>query len=236
MDKAEMQRALDHHKQMQEDKKQAGRIEDARRKWGLADTITRLGLDDRWIDWARRRQEVDNAWDAVKPSTWGNRHSGERQMLYDILDPDETIDALLGGTFRADTGRREKHQGIASATSKRVVFLDKGVLGSTETMEMPYRNVEAITYSTGLMFGGIQITGRGMASFRIEDIMEKDSIPPFVERVRHHVETTAQQRTDRAGGSTAAPLDEIERLAGLAERGFITQDEFTAKKKQLLGL
>jgi predicted Zn-dependent peptidase len=31
-------------------------------------------------------------------------------------------------------------------------------------------------------------------------------------------------------------LDELEKLAGLRDRGVITEEEFEAKKKQLLGL
>ena len=31
-------------------------------------------------------------------------------------------------------------------------------------------------------------------------------------------------------------IDELERLAGLKEKGIITEEEFQAKKKQLLGL
>ena len=44
-----------------------------------------------------------------------------------------------------------------------------------ETMELPYRSIEGVTSSTGMIFAGIQITGRGAASYRIENVKPKDS-------------------------------------------------------------
>lgn len=182
---------------------------------------------------------IDQQWNGLKPAWWGDRHKGEREMLHSLVDEGETLEALIGGTYRAeqDTSRRHRHQGVAVATSKRVLFVDKGVMGNTEVSEMPYRSIEAITYSTGAFFAGIQITGRGIASFRIEDIADKDSVKPFVDCVRGHLE--AAHAPQAAAPQPAAPTsvaDEIEKLASLKDRGILTQEEFDAKKRQLLGL
>ena len=154
-------------------------------------------------------------------------------MLYDILSDDETLKGMVGGTFRADTDRIHLHGGIAVATSKRVLFLDKGLLGSTEVMDIPYASIEAITYSTGIMFGGIRVMGRGTANFGIEDIQEKASMQPFADCVKAHIEAA----TDIAQGTPAPSVaDEIAGLAALMERGALTQEEFAAKKRQMLGI
>ena len=187
------------------------------------------------------KSKVDQQWEAVKPSSWGSRmHSGERQMLYQLLGDGESIRSMIGGTYRAeqDTNRLHKHNGIAVATDKRVIFLDKGILGSTEVSEIPYRNIEAITYSTGILMAGVQISGRGVSGFRIEDITDKKSVKPFVDCVRIHFEAAYAQNVatvDRPV-ETASTADEIEKLASLLGRGILTQEEFDAKKKQLLGL
>jgi hypothetical protein len=179
-------------------------------------------------------RKIDARWNAIKPKKWReNFHGGERQMLYDILDDDEDIDNLIGGTFKANTDRFHPHQGIAVATSKRVVCLAKGLFGSGEVKEIAYRNIEGITFNTGIFMARMQITGRGMARYRIEDIREKNSVKPFVDCVRAHLEVVSAQPGHLAQGSAA---DEIEKLAGLLRRRLITQDEFDAKKKQLLGL
>ena len=84
------------------------------------------------------QSRIDAQWYEVMPKGWATfggdkrMHSGERKMLYDILDQDEDIRGLVGGTYRAeqDTNRLHKHSGIAVATNKRIIFLDKGLLGS----------------------------------------------------------------------------------------------------------
>lgn len=167
-------------------------------------------------------------------------------MLYEKFDSDEEIKALIGGRFRADTSRLSGHFGIAGNSNKRVMFLDKGILGSTEVMEISYRNIEAITYSTGTLMGGIQVTGRGVASFRLEDIPDKDALQPFADCVRGYITgatngpapvTSPTAMTTPAVDQTAiSPLDEIERLAELTAKGILTEEEFAAKKKQLLGI
>ncbi len=178
-------------------------------------------------------------WLQVMPKGWGTfgdegMHKGERSMLYEILDDDEDVLALVGATFRADTNRLHKHKGVSVATSKRVIFLDKSILGSTEVMEIGYRSIEAITYSSGMMMGGVQITGLGAASFRIEDIRPKDSTKPFSECVRNLIEATRQQdAVPQLAGSTSA-VEELEKLAALLVDGHITAEEFATMKGKIL--
>lgn len=192
---------------------------------------------------------IDTEWEAAKPSGWGKgMHSGERKMLYTLLDTSEPIKAVVGGTYRAeqDTNRIHRHKGIAVATSRRVLFLDKGVLGSSEVSEMSYRSIEGITYSTGMIFGGVQIRGIGGAGWRIEDVDPKSSAQLFAESVRALVEefhsdlSERQQTPPAAGQAPATPhnsvADELTKLAALVKDGFVSQEEFDAKKKEMLGL
>ena len=168
-------------------------------------------------------------------------HSGEHEMIYDILDRGEDIKAMVRGSYRAeqDTIRTSKHQGVAVATEKRVIFLDKGGFGSTEVSEMPFRSIEGITYSTGMMYGGVQITGLGKAGWRIKDVKPKGSAKLFADSVRGLVEVY-QAKMDPEPTMRNEPLisapDELLKWAGLLKDGVINQDEFDAKKIQLLGL
>ena len=67
------------------------------------------------------------------------------------------------------------------------------------------------------------------------------AVPSIVELIKE-AKGSAGEATTTAAGSTqpASPTmsaaDEIERLAGLLERGILTEEEFDAKKKELLGL
>ena len=72
-------------------------------------------------------------------------------------------------------------------------------------------------------------------------ILMASAVPSIVELIN-----AARGSGEKAKTSAAAPAqgatspgsvaDEIERLAGLLERGVLTQEEFDAKKKELLGL
>ena len=198
---------------------------------------------DESVKWSKaygRHYEIDAQWYAVMPDWSGGRgmHTGEREMLYEILDPGEVIHALVGGTYRAeqDTNRIHKHNGVAVATSKRVIFLDKGVFGSKEVSEMPYRSVEGITHSTGMFYGGVQITGLGTSGWRIEDVNPKDSAQSFADSVRSQVEALRAEGPRPSSTPIMSAADELAKWAKLFQDGILTQAEFDAKKQQLLGL
>lgn len=201
---------------------------------------TDVDVLEEWAKHFERQHEIDAQWYAVMPNWSGGKkmHSGERQMLYDILDYDEDILALVGGMYRAeqDTARVGKHNGVAVATNKRVIFLDKGVFGSKEVSEMPYRSVEGITHSTGMFYGGVQITGLGTSGWRIEDVNPKDSAKSFADSVRFQVEAPRAEAPQPSAMPTTSAADELAKWAKLYQDGILTQAEFDAKKKQLLGL
>ena len=190
-------------------------------------------------------------------------NSDERKMLYDILYQDEEIKAVVEGTYRADrserdTDRLELHTIVAVATDRRVIFLDKGMFGfldrkpdrysrlsdrlkmrSEEVFKIPYSSIEGIAHNSGILSGGMRIAGLGMADLRVVDVLPKNSAKVFADCVRlqvqaHHVEATPQTVQDVHKATYVA--DELEKLVGLVKEGFLTRDEFEAKKKQLLGL
>lgn len=198
-------------------------------------------MEDRF----EKYQRIDDEWNRHIPKGWGTfgdekMFSGERNMLKEIMD-DEHIHGLVGGTYRADTGRLHKHRGCAVATDKRVIFLDKGVLGSTETAEIAYRVVESVTHSTGMLMAGVQITGRGVSSYRIEDISPKKSAKVFADTVRLMVEKWQANPLEvevvkSRMATQTSDADELDKWAKLLREGVVTQAEFDHKKRQLLGL
>ncbi len=212
-------------------------IEKSRSKKGLAETIQSMELTEEEREAATERQRIDDQWEAVKPNSWGrNMNSGERRMLYGILTPGESIEAMVGGTFRQDTARIHKHNGIAVATDKRVIFADHGIIGSDETMQINYSHIESITHSKGIFAAGIQVVGIGASSYRIEDVIDKSSVPPFVDCVQGHLDAKQEQREPQPSQPAEAHsiIDELERLASLVDRGFLERSEFETRKRQLL--
>ena len=169
-------------------------------------------------------------------------------MLYDLIDDGEELDFIVGGRFGPELQQAKlgssSRRGAIIATDRRIIMLDKGVFGSSEVAEMPYDSVSAVTHSHGLFAGGLRIVGRGGTNFRIESIRPKEDAMEFADCVRSHLQAgnsrpsatspTQQAVTPVSMPSTGSVADELEKLAGLLERGLLSREEFDAMKRNLL--
>lgn len=142
-------------------------------------------------DPSERQADIDGQWVAAGGDM--KRNQGEREMLYDILEREERVESLIEGLFGPDLTNagnfgqnKSLHSGVVVATNRRILFVDKGVLGSKEVAEMPYLSIETVSYSEGMSFAGVKITGRGTASYQIQNV-HKGMVRPFVNRVREHM-------------------------------------------------
>ena len=186
-------------------------------------------------------ERIDKQWRKVKPTLWGDgKHSGERKMLGQPIEEGEDIECLIGGHFGPDLGHASwkdgpntLHRGIGVATNKRVLFVDKGIMAQ-EVAELSYRSIEAITYSSGIMFGGMRITGRGSLSLRIENV-DKSEVKPFVDSVRKHLDEPEQVTVATPAAPAPSRVEELRGLAELLKDGVLTQEEFDAEKARILG-
>lgn len=182
-----------------------------------------------------KEDRIDQEWYALIPEGWGSKKlAKEREMLYNVLEDDETMECLVGGHFGPDLGQspiemgKSIDSGVGVATDRRVILLYSGFL-SAEVAELPYRSVETISYGSG----GLKIAARGATSFQMEMINPTSQAKVFADTVRKHL---------NAGPTVAAPtvvqtasaMDELEKAAALYERGLLTPEEFAAKKAQLL--
>ena len=103
---------------------------------------------------------------------------------------------------------------------------------------MNLENINSISFQTGLLFGAIEIW-HGGARMLIENC-DKKTVKPFTDAVN-----AAMQAIKKGQGSASqAPVtsssddvvSQLERLAALLEKGILSQEEFQAQKKKLLGL
>lgn len=170
---------------------------------------------------------------------WGGKHKGERKMLIELLGADEGIAAMIGGDFGPDLGDAGKflkhgslHKGIIVATTERLLFLDKGIV-SRETAQMVYENIESIADSAGMFRAGVKITGRGSASYQIQNA-DKKQVAPFVSAVRAQLDA-ARGRAGSGAGAGTGVAGELDSLYQLVQRGIISEADFEARKRNLLG-
>lgn len=155
----------------------------------------------------------------------------EVSHLPEILHDDENIKYLTSGLMDGTTW-------LVVCTQKRVLLLDHGFLFGFKQSEMNLENINSISFQTGLLFGAIEIW-HGGARMLIENC-DKKTVKPFTDAVN-----AAMQAIKKGQGSASqAPVtsssddvvSQLERLAALLEKGILSQEEFQAQKKKLLGL
>lgn len=156
---------------------------------------------------------------------WGRKEIAE---LPAIIPDGEELFGLVQGVYNGG-------QGILVATDRRLLFVDKGLLYGLKVEDFGLDKVTSIQIETGLIFADIKI----MASGNIAKItnVEKTGGRTFCEKVRAKLSepkqtaapvTVVQQQVDVA--------DQLGKLAALKDQGILTQEEFDAQKKKLLGI
>jgi hypothetical protein len=167
-----------------------------------------------------RQAEIEKL---AKESKLGFGTGGEVKELAKILWTDEQPMKMARGTYHGGNG-------IMVATDRRLIFIDKGIVG-LKTEDFAYDKISSIQMKTGMVFGEIEIDAAGNRS-KIQN-MDKTVARELADWIRNRIQTRA---TSPSAPASADPIEQIARLAKLKDAGAITEEEFAAKKKQLLGL
>ncbi|MBK5275741.1 MAG: PH domain-containing protein [Desulfuromonadales bacterium] len=152
----------------------------------------------------------------------------ERNYLHEVMTPGENIHAMTSGTLDGTTW-------LVTVTDKRVLFLDKGMIFGLNQMEMPLSHISAISHSTGLLYGNIEIsTAGGMKSIR--NIMKSD-VPKVAHIISDLIDPTKKSAVhDTSINPDADFISQLERLAKLKDSGILTDDEFIQQKAKILSM
>ena len=167
--------------------------------------------------------------DQIKRLDGVSQFLGRREVkeLPNILWEDELIENIVQGLYNNGNG-------ILVATNKRLVFVDKGMLGGLRVEDFPYDKISSIQYQTGLMFGKITIFTSGNKA-EITQVLKKEA-RDFSEYVRARVSGRKDHASAPQQPAQEDPVALLERLAQLKAQGILTEEEFAAKKRQVLGI
>jgi len=151
----------------------------------------------------------------------------EIKYLPEIMSDDEKILYLTSGLMDNNTW-------LITCTNKRVIFLDKGMVYGLKQVETPLERINSIQQKTGMMFGEIAIWD-GSSKMEIKQVMKK-TVKPFVAAVNQAIDTIKKSNSGGSASGGSDPAAQLEKFAELKEKGVITEEEFQAKKKELLNL
>jgi hypothetical protein len=156
----------------------------------------------------------------------------EIRRLPEHLWHDERVDFLAGGTYGPGTG-------VLVLTNRRLLFLKDGFTAKVSE-DFPLDKVSSVQWHTGLLFGTITIFASGNKA-EIKDVQKPDG-KALTDAVRARIAGVAPAEAAAApvaapasaAGGTVDAHERLRRLAELHRDGILTDDEFNAKKQQLL--
>jgi len=178
---------------------------------------------DRQVD-GDTRPDVTAAAARMKSKLGGRR---EINKLPQHLHNDETVRFIAQGTYGGD-------EGIVVLTSTRVLFLFHGHLRQHKE-DLPLRSINSVQTKSGVLFGEIRIVISGNTAV-INKVVKSD-LEPLADIIRNEVSRT-QFPAPVAPTPSAEPapdaVEQLIKLGQLRDAKIITEEDFAAKKAELL--
>jgi len=164
---------------------------------------------------------------AINKLSGAHKFLGRREIkeLPKILWEDELPEKAVQGIYAS-------RNGLLVATNKRLIFIDKGIF-SLKVEDFPYDKITSIQYSTGLLWGEIDIFASGNKA-EIKQV-PKDLVRDFADYVRAKITKVPHSGTAQPQSTPPNDLiNQLERLVKLKEQGVLTEEEFQLQKAKLL--
>lgn len=158
--------------------------------------------------------------------------SGWADRMLEALDHDENVIAAGVGVFKAKfMGKDSTTGGFVVCTNQRVLKMTENVIGTREFDSIPLEMISGVE-ETKMLFGivslsvsasnmSLEATGKGL-----------QGLAAVINKQRRLKRENKSVVSDVS--STNSPIEQIEKLGGLLEKGLISQEEFEKKKADLL--
>lgn len=175
------------------------------------------------------KEELKKEYNRIAKEVGDDQFFTKKELNYlpEILQDEEQILAFTSGIMGANTW-------LISLTDRRIIFLDKGMIYGLKQEAIPLNRVNAVSGSTGLIFGKIIITD-GAKDREITNVWKK-TVKIFTNKCQdaiHAINNQAQYSNSQK--QQEDPYAKLEKLASLKEKGIISEDEFEKEKKKILG-
>jgi hypothetical protein len=167
------------------------------------------------------RADIATAKNKMRVKLGGGR---EIKRLLDHLWEGETVERMTTGAYGNGTG-------LIVLTDRRLLFVQDGVM-SKKSEDFPIDKVSSVQWSSGLILGAITIFASGNKT-EIKNV-NKDDGKEIVDAVRARLSTSTAKPSAAASALQPDIIRQIKQLGELREAGVLSQEEFEAKKAELL--
>nr|WP_315034451.1 PH domain-containing protein [uncultured Chryseobacterium sp.] len=166
-----------------------------------------------------------------------------------VLDQDESLLAIAECIYL-----QNNREGIVFATQRRVVFIDKKILGGVVRNEFPIREIISIDHIENLLYSILKVNIKGAsAEFKLHNKNDGRTFSTIVNGKVQYPETYQKPHSENVQAfqqnipglvqeevysgrkeSSENIFEQLEKLGKLREIGVLTEEEFTVQKKKLL--
>ncbi|WKN28452.1 PH domain-containing protein [Apilactobacillus kunkeei] len=159
----------------------------------------------------------------------------ELKQLPDLIQDDETIKFATSGNYDATASSV-----LIVVTDKRVLLENKKLFFGSQNTEIPLTQINDISYNSGMMFASLTLIS-GSKEHKMS-IIEKKYIEKLVQTIRVETENAKKREhqdssdNNSSNGNIDDEIAQLKKLKSLVDEGIITDEEFAAKKKKVLGI
>lgn len=172
---------------------------------------------------------VDSGYGQGMTKSWGEKHF---QLVVDNLKSDEDVIFAFIGLHNYVSATKHDSNYAYVLTNKRFIMAQKKLVGETfQTVSLD--NINDITFDSGMMFG-ILTVDTFKEKFNIA--LDKYSAKNISNRLHDELDKLNRISKSSISNAKVSNADEIKKYKDLLDMGAISQEEFDAKKKELLNL
>lgn len=146
-----------------------------------------------------------------------------------IIPQDCSIEFLIGRTIH-----KSLSDCIVCTDSKIICFESSSHLIMPKTKEFSYIPITGASSDNATLQKKLLLHIGGSRTETIEILLPTEQIKELIDFINSKIDQRARQSSNVAPASSTA--DEIAKYHALKEQGIISEEEFNAKKKELLGI
>lgn len=169
------------------------------------------------------RPDIAAAMSKMEIKVGGKR---EIKRLPEHLWEGEQVERMTTGAYGAGTG-------LLVATDRRLLFVKDGIMAKTSE-DFPYEKISSVQWHSGMLMGTVTVFVSGNKA-EIKNVSKGDG-KAIVDLVRNRTSTGGAVAAPAAGApaSTTDPMVQLKQLGELRDAGILSDEEFAAKKAEIL--
>ena len=177
-----------------------------------------------------KEQAIDEAVKHIQSRRMGRLgRKRELKELHKVLWEDELPEQIVSGDYKGNSG-------ILVATDRRIIFMDKGLLGQVKMTDFWYPSISSFESSKGIVFGHITLYASGH-NVEFGNIL-KEEVDDFVMEQRNKLSQlkahAAPATTHSTPPQSSSLGEDLAKLGQLHRDGTLTDEEFERAKQRLI--